>query len=474
MLSLDSSHNQLKLSYRQRYYSKLTTMNKIKSFFTVFYFASAIAVSAQHFTIRCDTANYLFLNTPYIRTYDNLFALHMDKTIEFNRSGSGFEGSISVTRPYFIQLVNTPLLAIPNQKVTGTLKMSADEFIINDTNNINALLLEFETRCLNMSMQYNSAAPFTKFITLYDSVHRYVDAVIKYISIPASKQRYNINNEALSAVRQFCMTRLALFSLLPVFLKGKYDEELFKIIRRDIKINDPSFWLQRQEGRGFLKTYFSHVIRLNKYDVEKTLSSDVLFTDMNVKKFVQYQYFYSLLNDSLIGLSAISKQLSEFESKYSFTAEENKNLQQLKSKFSLTGKNIITLFSKQVLINNNGEILGNEKDALLKNKGKVLVYYWASWCIPCIETISKLKSGEITYKGESYKLLFISSDKQQKDWLKKNYPVLNTGNSFRLANLKDPSFYSAMQIEAIPRLFLIDNGVLIHQNFPVEKLKEMW
>ncbi len=33
--------------------------------------------------------------------------------------------------------------------------------------------------------------------------------------------------------------------------------------------------------------------------------------------------------------------------------------------------------------------------------------------------------------------------------------------------------YKTFEIEAIPRLFLVENGILINQNFPKEKFEEM-
>jgi thiol-disulfide isomerase/thioredoxin len=449
-------------------------MSKVKLFIILFYLCAVHSLSAQNFIIKCDTVDYQFKSAPFICMYGNLFSDYLQTRVEMKRKTSYFEGAISIVKPYFLQITNAQLLAIPNQNVTGLLKNNGEFFVIKDSNNINAFLTQFHEKYYNIATRYTPGTSFNKFLLLYSSLREYIDTTLK--KSLQFKMKYKINNEALSAIKQFCTAKLAHFSILPLMFKEKYDENLFKIIKRDVKIDNPSYWLQFQAGRIFLKNYFLKVaLPANTYNVEKTFSSEILFKDNDIKKYLEYHYFNSLLsNDStLTNLPAIIKRFSQFENKYSFTAEELKISRQLKEKFDLTGKNIINLFSRQLLVNTNGQLLGREKDSLLKNKGKVIVYYWASWCLPCIKTISTLKFDEVIYNGDKYKLLFISEDKSQKDWLLKKYQVLNSSNSFRLKDVKDPSFYRTFQIEAIPRLFLIDNGILINQNFSKDAFFEM-
>ena len=434
-------------------------------------------LTAQSFKISCDTADISYRANPFIGMCENLFDEACNGIrIEMKNSSKSFETSIGIQKPIFIQLINTELIAIPNQSVKGVLQHNGDIFLINDNNNINSLLVEFRKRASGITAQYNGSSTFTRFLQLYDSLHQYINSIVNYISTITAKKKYNINDEILSAIKQYCMAKLAHFTVLPILYRANYDEQLFALIKRDVKINNPTYWLQIQPGRIFLKNYFLKVVLpKNKYDFHKTLASDILFNDTEIKKYLQYHYFNWLLSrDTAVNnLAANIKEFIDYENKYHFTTEEHKILQQLKTKFDLTGKNIIPLFSRQLLVNNKGEILGDEKNDLLKNKGKVIIDYWASWCLPCIETISTLKSDEITYKGEKYKIIFISKDENQQQWLNKKYLVLNSGNSFRLSDFTSPSFYKTFQIDAIPRLFLIDNGILINQNLSKETFHQM-
>lgn len=133
------------------------------------------------------------------------------------------------------------------------------------------------------------------------------------------------------------------------------------------------------------------------------------------------------------------------------------------------------LFQKEPLSDYAGNLLGKEKDSLLSKSGKVILYYWASWCAPCRATISKLKSDEIEYKGEHYKIIFISIDENKKHWQRVQYKVLNANNSFLISNLAQDPFYYFFKIwQEVPRLFLIDNEILINENFSREEFYKIF
>lgn len=430
---------------------------------------------AQKFNIICDTTECNWKFVPHIFMSGNLFDDGCDgKSISMQNRNNKFSGSVSLQIPFFISLANTQLLAIPNKDVSGVLKRFGDIFIINDTDNVNRFFRDINDSITNIVIQYSKNTDFDKFLILFDSLKNYINRAISYIASPPATKRYEIDILTVTAINQYCNARLAHFSVLPILLNGKYTTDLNKLIEAKFKNIDANYWLQVQPGRIFLRTYFTRVVLpKNNYDLQKSLAYSPLFRVKNIRDYATYHYFRSWLsNDSTSNnLELIEKQFIQFQTMNKFTEAEQSMLSGLKGELMKTGSNIIPLFSKQLLTNEKGRLLSiSEKNAILSKKGNIIIDYWASWCAPCISYIRTLKSDEIVYKGEKYKIIFISIDKNKQDWLSKSYPVIRPYNSFRLVDLNKFSFYKAFEITAIPRLFLIKNGVLINQNFEKENL----
>lgn len=441
-----------------------------------FLFYSKSYLQAQEFSVTCDTINCKSEFVPKIFIIKTTFDddEFFTNPILLQVKNKKFHGSLVLQRPTFVYIANTLLLAIPNKKVNGYLTNYGDEFIINDTNNINRLFRDINDSINKLISPYSRSTSFKKFLILFDSVNQYINKMISYFASSYSQKRYSIDIKTVAALNQYCKARLAWFSVLPILLKGEYNEWLTNLIENNFKNINENYWLQVQAGRIFLRTYFTKIV-LEKYnhDLQKSLASSPLFHSKLVTNYLTFNYFKNCLsNDSTLKkLTVIKKEFAKFEKENKFNVAEQKTLNKLKAALFMSGSNIVSLFSKQALVNYKGEALSvNQKNNLLLNKGNIILDYWASWCGPCITTIKKLKTDEITYKGEKYKIIFISTDKKQQDWLNKIFPVFNSGNSFRLTDLTSYSFYKSFQITAIPRLFLIKDGVIINQNFEKEKL----
>ena len=432
---------------------------------------------AQTFSIYCDTLNLGF-KSPFILECNSLFDDGCNgTTVEMEKVNSSFSFKAEIEHSFFIALLRTTLIAVPGQSITGLLKNSGEIFVLKNTNNPNKILLDFDNKAQSITSQYNVATTEDNFVKLYDSLHNYINSVVNYILSPGIKANYKISNETFAALRAFFMGKLAHFAVLPILNKANYSGNLNTFIKRDIKINSAKFWLQNQSGRIFLRTYFVNIVLPQyEFNLDKALSSSVLFYDIEIKKYLQYWYYKSIANSAIPenDHQITKSNFNIYINSYKFSETEYEDLHELNKQLELSNSNIIALFAQQKIINEKNEMLSfDQKKKLLLGKGNVIVEYWASWCIPCIALINKLKSDLIVYKGQKYRLLFISKDTKQNDWLKKIYPVQNSVNSFRLTDFTSPSFYKTFKIYSIPRLFLIKNGQLINQDYPKENLEQM-
>jgi thiol-disulfide isomerase/thioredoxin len=390
-----------------------------------------------------------------------------------------YQCKISVGHPQIISLINTTLLAIPAQTIEGTFNTEGTVFKISDSNNINRLIIGFEDQCQHLIQRYNTNTTFDQFLKVADSLQILVERTLKHIDIPIIKSQFKITAEIESAFKELCLAELANYYVLPILYKTNYQYSQIKdLINKDIEISDPNYWLQSQAGRVFLRTFFTKLLAETKGENElKLIGQQKLFKDTRIQKYTLYQYFMGLINDQKDPVDAVTilKNFNHFEQSYSFSVSELKSLHDLKTKLNLLNRNIMLLFQKEPLSDYAGNLLGKEKDSLLSMSGKVILYYWASWCAPCRATINKLKSDETEYKGEHYKIIFISIDDTRKSWRKVQYKVLNANNSFLISNLPQDPFYYFFKIwQEVPRLFLIDKKILINENFSREEFYKIF
>lgn len=450
----------------------------IKSFLIIFCFLLLLQCKSQ--TQYFKTVFYakdLIFKDPTAWGYENLFSDDW-KNYQCIKTNP-YQCTIKLKRPEIISLINTQLLAIPDQIIHGTFNSAGNDFKIMGTNNINQLIIGFENWFQAMKMRYNDNRTVNQFLAVSDTMKRNIDSTLKFISEPEVRRKYGITDDINSAFTQICMAELAHFYMLPVLYKADYQfNKITDLVRKNIKISNPNYWLQIQSGRVFLRTFFKKCLSQdNETDPEKLLDKGLLFKDTLIKKYVGYQYFLGLINDDTGSVNAdvILKKFNEFENKYRFSVSEKKTIEKLKMKYNLLNKNIVPLFNKEPLSNYSGKIIGKLQDTLLRSQGKVILYYWASWCVPCLATINKLNSDEINFEGEHYKIVFISIDDKRNRWVAVHKKVLNVTNSFIISKLSDDSFYYFFKIwQEIPRLFLIDNGILINQNFSREEFYKIF
>ena len=96
----------------------------------------------------------------------------------------------------------------------------------------------------------------------------------------------------------------------------------------------------------------------------------------------------------------------------------------------------------------------------------VILDFWATWCIPCVEFIPTLKEVYAKYHSKGLEIYSISQDSKAKEW--KSYVEKNEMTWINvLAN--GGKVYKDYGIEFIPTVFLIDcqtGEILVHEGHP--------
>ena len=104
----------------------------------------------------------------------------------------------------------------------------------------------------------------------------------------------------------------------------------------------------------------------------------------------------------------------------------------------------------------------NNKIELSKLRGKyVLIQFWASWCVPCIQEMPDLKMLNEKYKGPEFIMISFSIDKNLSAFRK----ALQKYSMDWTQVYGDDRLYNSLSLIPIPQIYLVDkSGRTIYNN----------
>jgi thiol-disulfide isomerase/thioredoxin len=137
------------------------------------------------------------------------------------------------------------------------------------------------------------------------------------------------------------------------------------------------------------------------------------------------------------------------------------------------GKN----FTSELLLSDREGNQVNFEEILKKHTGKLIyVDFWASWCAPCLKSLSDAEQLREEYKKKNVSFVYLSKDDNQVAWLKasKKYNLADQKGNYLIINSKVSDYLEKLKINTIPRYLLFDQrGQLIHSNAPGSGTEEI-
>lgn len=275
----------------------------------------------------------------------------------------------------FAQIGGDEIIIFPGEHINGFLHNKA-RFEVYDSASINYKLEEITKGFYKIRSYYNIGSDFKTFKSIAALLIQYTDSTKNALSNQVHSWK---DKNVTIALKEYLSTLLAHYLVLPTLFKNPYNqEELVGIIRKNIKIMYPEYWLQVQSGRIFLKNYYRKIaLPMADYNLQKSLT-DRFFMYPAIEKLVSYQYFLECKEKGTVKTKTqLSDDWKQINSKLAFSKPEQELMQDVYKEIQKIGEKISDVFATLPLMNADGKMLNDvEKEALIAHPN-IILDFWA-------------------------------------------------------------------------------------------------
>jgi thiol-disulfide isomerase/thioredoxin len=398
----------------------------------------------------------------YFVPQDNIFDNTNNNRISLVKdSDSSSELILKPSQISFFKIGADPILVCPGEHVEGA--FNGIEFAPHDTNTINFTLERINRGFSKIVNNYHIGEDFNKFKMVLGLLLQYKDSnenILTKDSHPWADKSVTM------ALKEYLCARLAHFLVLPILFKNDYNEtELNEVIKKNISIVFPEYWLQIESGRIFLQTYYRKMdLPKVSYNLQKSVENK-FFSFHSIRKLAYHNYFLECLEKGIVKTKdQLLHDYNQAISKLVLSSKELEEMKNVDNRIQKIGADISEVFSTLPLINREGKILSLKEKKALIDGDNIILDFWASWCIPCRKKMTKLSGDKITLNQKKCRIIYLSIDEDDNSWKKAFFPFLNKNNSFRIANGNN-QFVNDFAISRIPRYILVSQSALISSDF---------
>jgi thiol-disulfide isomerase/thioredoxin len=366
------------------------------------------------------------------------------------------------------------LLITPGDSVSIDFNNYKPQIIINN-NEINLFdLKKPDSLSTNYSSftKYKYPVPFLtldfkSYISPKEQIKKYTDSV----RIAAIKEIQTLQNNF-----QQYLTATKLDKSYVIHFNKRQEIKLEMLEKRNKAKNDFFDFIQKNDNyihiNYFRRYLLEGVEKIYQIPIIKTASGstpdyrvllDRIIMDTRIPE-KSSEFLLSKCIDNIFNYGSI-KEKYDYWLKYKIKIKNKKYIEKFKLRYPTFNFEKETTEKKEniVLYNINKEKTNLEDVINSKDSQLYLIDFWASWCAPCIKNFAESKKMTITYKKSELSILYLSIDKNFKNWLSSSSQYELGENSFLWDNEID--FMKRFKIESIPRYILINKDLkVLHDN----------
>ena len=209
---------------------------------------------------------------------------------------------------------------------------------------------------------------------------------------------------------------------------------------------------------------------------EELYSIELKFVLKNQKSFVAPFYLHMLEGNEVLSLDSTKSIFNELDNSLKKSEYGKYIIEDIRKKENIRIGNQSIDFKETDL---NQQVVTLSQ---FKGKSVVLLDFWASWCVPCRESIPYLKMIYKKYHSKGFEIIAVSEDENKKAWtdaVKQD----STGQWYHIpfaekwpckpSQITNDDIYKNYFVQAIPAQILIDkNGKIIYRHVGYSKESE--